>query len=118
MRVKRGDIVLLDWPFSGGGGGKRRPALVVQNDTDNLRLTNAIVAMITSTTRRSATATQLLIEVGTPDGKKSGLRFDSVVNCANLFTVEQSKVLFTIGSLAAPLMQHVDECLKVALALT
>jgi mRNA interferase MazF len=118
MSVKRGEIVLLDWPFSGGGGGKRRPALVVQNDTDNLRLTNAIVAIITSTTRRAASPTQMLIQVGTPDGKKTGLRLDSVVNCANIFTVEQSKVLFTIGSLTAPLMHQVDECLKVSLALS
>jgi mRNA interferase MazF len=48
MKISRGDVVLLDFPFSGGGASKVRPALVVQNDTDNQRLATAIVVMITS----------------------------------------------------------------------
>ena len=49
--MKRGDVVLVDWPFAGGAGAKLRPALVVQNDRDNQRLTNTILAMITSVTK-------------------------------------------------------------------
>jgi mRNA interferase MazF len=33
--MKRGDVVLVDWPFSGGGSSKIRPALIIQNDRDN-----------------------------------------------------------------------------------
>ena len=73
MKVSRGDVVLLDFPFSGGGGSKVRPALVVQNDVDNSRLVSAIVAMVTSQTKRAGTEpTQLLIDLGTPEGKQSG----------------------------------------------
>jgi mRNA-degrading endonuclease toxin of MazEF toxin-antitoxin module len=32
MKVKRGDVVLLDHPFSDASGSKVRPALVVQAD--------------------------------------------------------------------------------------
>jgi mRNA interferase MazF len=53
MTVSRGDVVLVDFPFSAGGGSKVRPAVVVQNDRDNRRLTNIIVAMITSQTPTS-----------------------------------------------------------------
>jgi mRNA-degrading endonuclease toxin of MazEF toxin-antitoxin module len=42
----------------------------------------------------------------------------SVVNCINLFTVEQAKVLQTIGHLSAALIQQSDVALKVALQLT
>jgi mRNA-degrading endonuclease toxin of MazEF toxin-antitoxin module len=45
MNASRGDIVLIDMPFSGGGGSKIRPVLVVQNDRDNQRLSNTIVAL-------------------------------------------------------------------------
>ena len=38
MSIQRGDVVIIDWPFSGGGGGKARPALVIQNDRDNARM--------------------------------------------------------------------------------
>src|SRR5262245_22774345 len=108
MSIHRADVVIVDWPFSGGGATKIRPALVVQNDRDNQRLTNTILAMITSVTRRALEPTQLLIDLATPEGRLSGLRQDSVVNCVNLFTVEQSKILRTLGKLSNALMQQID----------
>lgn len=118
--MKRGDVVIVDWPLfraSGPGRSKPRPALVVQNDKDNARLTNTILAMITSVTHRALEATQLLIEIGTPDGKRTGLRQDSVINCVNLLTVEQNKIIATIGELSLALLGKIDNCLKAALAL-
>lgn len=47
MNVARGEVVLVDFPFAGGSSSKVRPALVVQNDRDNRRLTNAFVSMRT-----------------------------------------------------------------------
>jgi mRNA interferase MazF len=44
--MKRGDVVLLDYPYSNGSGSKVRPALVIQNDRDNQRLSNTIVVLI------------------------------------------------------------------------
>ena len=78
MKVRRGNV-LVDYPFGKGGGSKVRPALIVQNDRDNRRLTNTIVAQITSITRRAAESTQLAIELATPEGRQSGLRQDSIV---------------------------------------
>jgi mRNA interferase MazF len=117
MSTRRGAVVLVDFPFSGGVGGKVRPALVVQNDLDNQRLTNTIIAMITGQTKRALEPTQLLIDIATPDGALTGLRKSSVVNCVNLFTVEQAKILQTIGRLSATLLGRIDGCLKAALGL-
>ena len=100
MRIRRGDIILLTYPFSDGTGGKVRPAVVVQTDTNNERLKSTIVAMITSTTDRAAhEPTQLLIDVHTPAGKQSGLLHTSAIKCENLFTVEQRMVVQAIGTL-------------------
>ena len=118
MNVTRGDVVLVDFPFAGGGASKVRPALVVQNDRDNGRLSNTIVAMITGRTQRAAEPTQLLLDVSTPDGKQTGLITNSVVNCVNLFTIEQRKVLRTLGRLAPSLLSQIDNCLKAAFALS
>jgi mRNA interferase MazF len=90
---------------------------VIQNDRDNSRLTNTVIAMITSRTHRSGEPTQVLIDVSTPDGRQTGLHRTSVVNCVNLFTAEQTKVLQTIGKLSAALMPQVDAALKAALEL-
>jgi mRNA interferase MazF len=117
MSAQRGDVVIIDWPFSGGIGGKARPALVIQNDRDNVRLIATVVAMITSRTHRSKEPTQVLVDVRTSDGQQTGLHQTSVVNCVNLFTVEQSKILHTIGKFSLALMQQVDAALKTALAL-
>jgi mRNA interferase MazF len=100
MSVTRGDVVLVDFPFTGGGTSKVRPALVVQNDRDNGRLTNTVIAMITSRVQRAAEPTQLLLDVSTHEGKQTGLIMNSVVNCVNLFTIEQRKVLQTLGHLS------------------
>ncbi len=118
--MKRGDVVIVDWPFAriqGSMRSKPRPALVVQNDRDNARLTNTILAMITSVTKRATEATQCLVELNTPDGQMTGLVQDSVVNCVNLMSVEQNKVLHVIGKFSAHLMGQVNDCLKAALEL-
>ena len=115
--MKRGDVVILDHPYSDGSGSKVRPRLVVQNDRDNHRLTNTIVALITGNTSRAGEPTQLLVNVTTAEGSQSGLQRTSAVVCTNLFTVSQARVRRVIGSLPASLMTKVDGCLKAALEL-
>ncbi len=117
MNVQRGEVVLVDYPYAAGGRAKMRPVLVIQNDRDNQRLLNTIVAQITSVTRRALEPTQLLIEIATPEGQQSGLRQDSVVNCVNLLTLDKGRVLRKLGSLPDSLMQKIDRCLKAALEL-
>ncbi len=52
MKVHRGDIVLIDHPFSDATGAKVRPALVVQADARHAILTNTAVALVTKNFRR------------------------------------------------------------------
>jgi mRNA-degrading endonuclease toxin of MazEF toxin-antitoxin module len=116
--LRRGDVVLVRFPFSSGAGAKIRPALVVQCDANNRRLANTIIAMITTTTTHAASeSTQFLIAIATPVGQQSGLLHDSAAKCENLFTVEQQLVLRTIGSLPAAAMSQVGKCLTASLEL-
>src|SRR4051812_20250374 len=118
MRVSRGDIVLIDFPFSSGSGGKVRPAVIVQKDMNNRRLNNTIVAMISSRVDRARTEpTQLLVDLASPIGQQSGLLHDSAINCASIFTVERSLIRKVIGSLPADAMTGMDTCLKTSLGL-
>lgn len=118
MRVRRGDIVLLPVAFLSGSGVKVRPALVVQSDHNNSRLDHTIVAIITKTTHRAGReATQLLIDVGTPEGKQSGLLHTSAVKCEHLDTVVLDDVVRVIGSLPPATMTQIEACLKAALAI-
>src|SRR6267378_3302942 len=117
MSIRRGDVVMAWFPFASGQGGKRRPCLIVQNDADNQKVANTVIARITSNPRRAGDKSHLLIEVATPEGQQSGLLHDSVVSCNNLATIEQSLINKVIGSLSAALMQKVNDCLKAALEL-
>jgi mRNA interferase MazF len=117
MSYSRGDVVIVHFPFSSGSGKKIRPALVVQNDRNNQRLTNVILAAITTTTHRSNEPTQLLVEVNSPAGQQSGLVNDSVVTCEHLATIDNRLVVRTIGSLPDSMMEQVNDCLRASLDL-
>ena len=117
MNIDRGDVVLADYPYPSGTGSKVRPALVIQNDLDNSRLLNTIVVQITSVTRRAREATQVFVEVATPEGIQTGLLFDSVVNCANIATIDKSLVLRKLGEMPDVLMRQVELAIKAALEL-
>ncbi|MBU4273605.1 MAG: type II toxin-antitoxin system PemK/MazF family toxin [Planctomycetes bacterium] len=114
--MKRGDIVIVNFAVY-NPREKVRPALVVQNDRDNARIQNSIVALITGNVRRAVEPTQLLLDQRHPDFTASGLHKNSVVNCANLITIRQQDVLHTIGALSRNTMNQIDLCLKVVLDL-
>jgi len=80
MSVSRGDIVLVDYPFSDRTGSKVRPALVVQADALNRRTTDTILASISGSTHR-ASASQLFIDISTPESVGTGLRQKSMIQC-------------------------------------
>jgi mRNA-degrading endonuclease toxin of MazEF toxin-antitoxin module len=117
MNVRRGDVVLVLYPFAAGMGSSRRPALVMQNDADNTRLHNTMVAQITTNLRRVAEPTHLLLAQGTAEGQQAGLLHDSVVSCINLATVYEDRIDRVIGHLPDAVMRRIDACLKVALGL-
>jgi mRNA interferase MazF len=115
--TRRGDVVMIDFPFTDTGQSKVRPALVVQNDQDNQKIRKTVVAMITGNTRRKGDPSHLFVDSSTPDGALSGLSFPSLVSCNNLFTVEQDSILQVIGHLSDALKQQLANCLKAALEL-
>lgn len=115
--MSRGDVVVVQFPYADGTRGKNRPALVVQNDRDNRRLANTIVAMISGNTQHAAERTQVLVDPGTPHGVSSGLHGPSVVKCCNLVTIRQQDIHSTIGRLSSVLLAEVDDALKAVLQL-
>ncbi len=116
MNVQRGNIVLVDFPYSDQTGHKVRPALVVQSDVWNQKLDDTIIALITSSRhRRIGAATQYSIDISTAEGKKTGLRLNSIIQCENLITYHQSLIIRVIGHLSASEMQQINTCLKATL---
>lgn len=111
--MNRGDVVLFDFPFSDRTGSKLRPAVVVQSDQFNQTIDDTILALITRT--RRWVATEVLIDVTTPDGRQAGIRHTSVIDCKNLLTADQKFVHAKAGTLSSALIQQLDQCLKIAI---
>lgn len=61
---------------------------------------------------------QVLIDLATLEGQKSGLAKTSAVKCENLYTLPQSAVVRSIGHLPDVLMQQVDDALRASLDLS
>jgi mRNA interferase MazF len=117
MSFRRGDVVLAWYPFASGKGAMRRPCVVVQNDADNTKLQNTVVAQVTSSLKRTGDKSHCLIEAASADGKQTGLLHDSLVSCNNLATIELALIDRKIGERSAALTAMVNACLKAALDL-
>ncbi len=119
MRVRRGDAVLVNYPFASSPGGKIRPALVVQCDRNNGRLDNTSIVPITSRTRFAhSETTQVLVQASTSAGKQAGLIADSAISCENIYTVRSDTIIRKTGRVPSDVMRQVNESLRASLDLT
>ena len=65
--MNRGDVVLVPFPFQDRPGAKIRPALVVQADSENHRLANIVLAMITGNLADAGQRTTVTVD---PQGNR------------------------------------------------
>jgi mRNA interferase MazF len=113
--TRRGDVVIIDFPFTDLPQSKVRPAVVIQNDQDNQRLRKTIVVMLTGNLRRLGDPSHLLVDPSTSEGASAGVHGRSLVSCNNIFTIEQDAILRTVGHLSDVLKQRLSDCLRAAL---
>lgn len=119
LKISRGDAVLLPISFVSGQGSKVRPALIVQDDGLNQRLNSTIVAIITTANKRAKVEpSQLFVDISTPEGRQTGLLYDSTVKAEHLDAVDQRDILRVIGRCSDTLLARFEECIKAALHLS
>jgi mRNA interferase MazF len=100
--------------FNPGRGSEQRgirPALIIQNDTGNQFASTTIVAAITSTIKRYPVT--VLVSKG-----RSGFKEDSMVNLAQMLTIDKERLIRNVGTLEIDKMNEVDEAIKISLQLT
>ena len=112
--MNRGDVVLVDWPFTDRTGSKLRPAVVVQADYLNGLIDDTILVQITS---KSHAIPGAEVAIDPAQETWSGLLIPSFASCTNLLTAEQALIDQTIGHLTPAAMQQIDACLKAVLQL-
>ena len=88
---KQGDIVLVEYPFSERTGNKKRPALVVSNDSYHRSRQDVIIAGITSNVARKLAGDTVL-----ESWQQAGLNYPSLVT-GILQTVKSHMITRSLG---------------------
>lgn len=109
---KRGDVILVPFPFADLRSRKVRPALVVSGKIYHANEPDLIIAAITSNISANTGPTDYLIS----DWQKAGLIRPSVVK-ASIATIEPSLVKYPLGQIAPSDLREVEIRLKIALEL-
>jgi mRNA interferase MazF len=111
--MSRGEIFWVDLAApSGSEPGYRRPVLIVQSNAFmRSRIATVVVASITSNLRLADARGNVLVKK-----RRSGLAYDSVVNVAQLTTIDKARLSDPCGRLTAEQMQEVDAGLRLILS--
>ena len=87
----KGDVVVLDFPFSNLLQVKRRPALIIKVPKGD----DMIVSQITGKSQESSVE----ISINKKDFKEGGLKIDSFLRLDKIFSIEKSIIKYKAGSL-------------------
>lgn len=111
---KRGDVILVKFPYSDLVRYKKRPALVVQDETVVTGLSQRVVVQITSNLDRTGD-TRVPVRKDSPDGQAMGILSDSVIVADHLATVLPREIDKVIGRCTC--MLEVETALRRVLGL-
>lgn len=111
-RYKRGDIILIPFPFSNQTTTKRRPAVIVSSNAYNDATSDVVIMAITSRTEETIGIGECLIK----DWKNSGLLKPSAIKPA-ISTIEQKLILKKLGRLSSEDLISMENALKELLVL-
>ena len=112
---RRGEVVVIDVPFSNHSGVKPRPALVVSTEQFHQKLPDVIVCPISSQPRyyrRPGPGDHPL-----KNWRVAGLRRTSTVRISKVLAVDKLIMRSPLGTLSQDDLAKVDTHLRVALGL-
>jgi mRNA interferase MazF len=115
--MRRGDIVAVDLePVRGSEADKRRPAVVVSNDTANATATRLGRGVITVVPVTSNVTRVHDFQVLLP-AKETGLSRDSKAQAEQVRSIAVERIGARLGVVPQARMDEVDEALRIHLAL-
>ncbi len=95
MDIRRGDIVIADLGETvGSEQGKKRPAIIIQNDIGNKHSSTTIIVPLTSRIKKVTQVTHALVK----KTSKNGLKCDSMALCEQVRAIDKSRICLKIGS--------------------
>ncbi len=112
MKSRRGDVVLVPFPFSDLSTTKVRPAVIVSSTLYHSTEPDLLLAALTSRVAAAAGPFDYVLN----DWRAAGLRYPSALKPV-LFTLDPAHVVYRIGALTSADLAQIDRRLRRALAL-
>jgi mRNA interferase MazF len=113
MAFRRGDVVLIPFPYTDLSASKTRPAVVVSSEIYHTARSEVLLAYVSSqVSRANATIDYVLV-----DWAAAGLLKPSFVR-PKLAAIEPELVAHRVGALSSQDLSEVDRCLRRAMDLT
>jgi mRNA interferase MazF len=107
LTPRRGEIYQVNW---NPARGSEQAALVIQNDIGNTAAPTTIVVAVTS--KKPSKPYPFIVELADASLPKA-----SFANCAQIYTIDKTRLGQKMGVAPAAVMQRVDEALRVSLQL-
>ncbi len=104
---RRGDVVLVPFPFSDQSTTKKRPAVVISSTLYNETSPDIVILAVTSKVEKSVGIGECLVS----DWKDAGLLKPSAIKPA-ISTIEQTLVLKKLGALSPRDSFSMDKAIK------
>jgi mRNA interferase MazF len=101
--MKKGDVVLIPFPFTNLTGSKKRPALILVSEE-----TDITVSFITTQFKWSSDH-----DVNLKPSIKNGLKAASLIRLGKLATLDKSLVIGLLGELSVTDMEKVNQSLRL-----
>ncbi len=114
ISLKRGDIVLVPFPFTDLSSTKVRPAVLISADEQH---NDVIIAFISSITENPR-ANDVVFKSTDTDFLATGLKKSSVFKMDKLLTIASVLILRRLGRVSPALQYRLDNALKTALGLS
>jgi mRNA interferase MazF len=116
--MRRGDVFLADLnPVIGSEAAKRRAVVIVSNDAANRSAVSRGRGVITVVPVTSNTAHVYPFQVRLPVGPMLGLTVESKGQAEQVRSIDVSRVTQKLGTLPPPLLQQLDDALRLHLEL-
>jgi len=102
---KQGDILLIPIPFTDLTSTKKRPVLVLSNNSYNNKTNDILVAAITS----NITSKEYAIIITRSNLESGDLKVKSCVRVDKIYSLSQSIVISTFGKVKSQVIADVKE---------
>ena len=113
--LKRGDIVLVPFPFTDLTGQKLRPAVIMSADPQKTDVIIAFVSSVVSTGEVSRT--DYVLHEDNADFPKTGLKKASTFRMRKLLSIERGRISRRLGRVSPAIQKELDTRLRQALGL-